>query len=185
MLSGKRVVLGVTGSIACYKALDLASKMTQAGALVDTIMTRGATQFVTPLAFRSLTHRPGGDRRFRRRFRVRRRARRAGAAGDFIVVAPATVHTIAKLAMGMADDPLTTTVVASKSPLMVAPAMDADMFEHPATQENLERLRQRKRGHRRAGQGTAGLGSDRLGPPAGDAGTAGIYWLTLWDETAT
>ena len=155
MLSGKRVVLGVTGSIACYKALDLASKLTQAGALVDTIMTHGATQFVTPLAFRSLTHRPVVTDAFDADSEYAVEHVELARQADVIVVAPATVHTIAKLAMGMADDPLTTTVVASRAPLMVAPAMDADMFEHPATQENLERLRQR-------GAVIAGPGQGRL-----------------------
>ena len=155
MLSGKRVVLGVTGSIACYKALDLASKLTQAGALVDTIMTHGATQFVTPLAFRSLTHRPVVTDAFDADSEYAVEHVELARQADVIVVAPATVHTIAKLAMGMADDPLTTTVVASKAPLMVAPAMDADMYEHPATQENLERLRQR-------GAVIAGPGRGRL-----------------------
>ncbi len=143
VISGKRVVLGVTGSIACYKALDLASKLTQAGALVDTIMTHGATQFVTPLAFRSLTHRPVVTDAFDANAEYAVEHVELARQADIIVVAPATVHTIAKLALGMADDPLTTTAVASRAPLMVAPAMDADMYEHPATQENLERLRQR------------------------------------------
>ena len=155
MLSGKRVVLGVTGSIACYKALDLASKLTQAGALVDTIMTHGATQFVTPLAFRSLTHRPVVTDAFDADSEYAVEHVELARQADVIVVAPATVHTIAKLAMGMADDPLTTTAVASRAPLMVAPAMDADMFDHPATQENLERLRER-------GAVIAGPGQGRL-----------------------
>ena len=142
-MHGKRVVLGVTGSIACYKALDLASKLTQAGALVDTIMTHGATQFVTPLAFRSLTHRAVVTDAFDAGSEYAVEHVELARQADVIVVAPATVHTIAKLALGMADDPLTTTAVASRAPLMVAPAMDADMYEHPATQENLERLRQR------------------------------------------
>lgn len=155
MIDGKRVVLGVTGSIACYKALDLASKLTQAGALVDVIMSFGAAQFVTPLAFRSLTHRAvvtdGFDVNAEYAVEHVALARQA----DIIVVAPATVHCIAKLAMGLADDPLTTTAVASRAPLLVAPAMDADMFEHPATQDNLARLRAR-------GAVVAGPGRGRL-----------------------
>ena len=155
VLNGKRVVLGVTGSIASYKALDLASKLTQAGALVDTVMSHGATQFVTPLAFRSLTHRPVVTDAFDAGSEYAVEHVELARQADIIVVAPATVHTIAKLAMGMADDPLTTTAVASKAPLMAAPAMDADMYEHPATQENLERLRQR-------GAVIAGPGRGRL-----------------------
>ena len=161
MLDGKRVVLGVTGSIACYKALDLASKLTQAGALVDVVMSYGATQFVTPLAFRSLTHRAvvtdGFDANAEYAVEHVELARQA----DIIVVAPATVHSIAKLALGLADDPLTTTAVASKAPLLVAPAMDADMFEHPATQDNLARLR--ARGAVLAGPGRGRLASGLTG----------------------
>ena len=155
MLSGKRVVLGVTGSIACYKALDLASKLTQAGALVDVIMSYGATQFVTPLAFRSLTHRPVVTDAFDANAEYAVEHVELARQADIIVVAPATVHSIAKLSLGLADDPLTTTAVASQAPLLVAPAMDADMFQHPATQENLERLRQR-------GAVIAGPGRGRL-----------------------
>ena len=155
MLSGKRVVLGVTGSIACYKALDLASKLTQAGALVDVIMSYGATQFVTPLAFRSLTHRPVVTDAFDPNAEYAVEHVELARQADIIVVAPATVHSIAKLSLGLADDPLTTTAVASQAPLLVAPAMDADMFQHPATQENLERLRQR-------GAVIAGPGRGRL-----------------------
>ncbi len=161
MLSGKRVALGVTGSIACYKALDLASKLTQAGALVDTIMTHGATQFVTPLAFRSLTHRPVVTDAFDSGSEYAVEHVELARQADVIVVAPATVHTIAKLALGLADDPLTTTAVASKAPLLLAPAMDADMFEHPATQENLERLR--RRGAVIAGPGRGRLASGLTG----------------------
>ena len=142
-LANKHIVLGVTGSIACYKALDLASKLVQAGALVDTLLSYGATQFVTPLAFRSITHREVVTDTFdpNSSFSIQHVAMARNA--DIVVVAPATVHCIAKLALGLADDPLTTTVVATKAPLLVAPAMDADMFDHPATQENLGKLRQR------------------------------------------
>ncbi len=161
MLSGKRVVLGVTGSIACYKALDLASKLTQAGALVDVIMSYGATQFVTPLAFRSLTHRPVVTDAFDANAEYAVEHVELARQADIIVVAPATVHSIAKLALGLADDPLTTTAVASQAPLLVAPAMDADMFQHPATQENLERLR--LRGAVIAGPGRGRLASGLTG----------------------
>ena len=142
-LAGKHVVLGVTGSIASYKAVDLASKLVQAGVLVDVIMSYGATQFVTPLAFRSITHREVvtdtydvGSEFANEHVALARRA-------DIVVIAPATVNCIAKLAVGLADDPLTTTVIATTAPLLVAPAMDAAMYDHPATQENLEKLRQR------------------------------------------
>ena len=142
-LADKRIVLGVTGSIACYKALDLASKLVQAGALVDTLLSYGATQFVTPLAFRSITHRPVVTDTFDPESEFANEHVALAHQADIVVVAPATAHTIAKLALGLADDPLTTPVVASAAPLVVAPAMDGNTFHHPATQENLEKLRRR------------------------------------------
>ena len=154
-LAEKQVVLGVTGSIACYKALDLASKLVQAGALVDTIMSYGATQFVTPLAFRSITHRAVVTDSFDPQSQYSVEHVALAQQGDVVIIAPATVHCIAKLALGLADDPLTTTVVAFKGPLIVAPAMDGNMYDHPATQENLAKLKDR-------GVVIAGPGSGRL-----------------------
>ena len=142
-LAGKHVVLGVTGSIACYKAVDLASKLVQAGALVDVIMSYGATQFVTPLAFRSITHREVVTDTYDAASEFANEHVALARRADIVVIAPATVNCIAKLAVGLADDPLTTTVIATTAPLLVAPAMDAAMYDHPATQENLERLRRR------------------------------------------
>ena len=142
-LEDKHVILGVTGSIASYKAVDLASKLVQAGAWVDVIMTYGATRFVTPLAFRSITHREVVTDTYDVTSEFANEHVALARRADIVVIAPATVNCIAKLAVGLADDPLTTTVIATSAPLLVAPAMDADMFAHPATQENLERLRQR------------------------------------------
>ncbi len=142
-LADKRVVLGVTGSIACYKALDLASKLVQAGALVDVIMSYGATKFVTPLAFRSITHRAVVTDSFDPDSEYSVEHVALAQQADIIAVAPATVHSIAKLALGLADDPLTTTIVAAKCPLVVAPAMDGNMYDHPATQANLATLKER------------------------------------------
>ena len=142
-LEDKHIVLGVTGSIACYKALDLASKMVQAGALVDTVMSYGATQFVTPLAFRSITHREVVTDTFDPDSRYSVEHVALAKQADVIVIAPATAHCIAKLAAGLADDALTTTVIAASCPLLVAPAMDGNMFHHAATQENLAKLRER------------------------------------------
>ena len=154
-LSEKRIVLGVTGSIACYKALDLASKLVQAGAVVDTIMSYGATQFVSPLAFRSITHRQVITDSYDPNSEYSNEHVGLAQRADVIVIAPATVHCVAKIALGLADDPLTTTVVASKAPLVVAPAMDGSMYDNPATQENLAKLRDR-------GVIIAGPGSGRL-----------------------
>ena len=142
-LADKHLVLGVTGSIACYKAVDLASKLTQAGALVDTILSYGATQFVTPLTFRSITHREVVTDTFDLNSEFSNQHVALAHRADLVVIAPATVNCIAKLAVGLADDPLTTTVIATAAPLLIAPAMDGNMFDHPATQENLARLRQR------------------------------------------
>jgi phosphopantothenoylcysteine decarboxylase / phosphopantothenate---cysteine ligase len=142
-LTDKHVVLGVTGSIACYKAVDLASKLTQAGALVDVILTYGATQFVSPLAFRSITHRQVVTDTFAPDSQFANEHVALARQADIVVIAPATVNFIAKLAAGLADDPLTTTVIATGAPLLVAPAMDGSMYDHPATQENLARLRHR------------------------------------------
>ena len=160
-LTGRHIVLGVTGSIACYKALDLASKLVQAGALVDAVLSYGATQFLTPLAFRAITHRnvvtDGFDPHSEFGIDHVALAQRA----DIIVIAPATVHCIAKLAAGLADDPLTTTVIASNAPLLIAPAMDAHMYDHPATQENLAKLRDR--GVMIAGPASGRLASGLMG----------------------
>jgi phosphopantothenoylcysteine decarboxylase/phosphopantothenate--cysteine ligase len=142
-LSGSKVILGVTGSIACYKAADLASKLTQEGALVDVILTQGAGNFITPLTFRSLTHRPVVTDLFDADSEQAVAHVAMAQSADIIVIAPATAHVIAKLAHGLADDALTTTVLASSAPVAVAPAMDGYMFDNPATQENLEKLRQR------------------------------------------
>ena len=142
-LSGSKVILGVTGSIACYKAADLASKLTQEGAQVDVILTQGASNFITPLTFRSLTHRPVITDLFDVDLEQAVAHVAMAHSADVIVVAPATAHFIAKMAHGLADDALTTTILASSSPVAVAPAMDGYMFDNPATQENLGKLRER------------------------------------------
>ena len=160
-LESKHVVLGVTGSIASYKAVDLASKLVQAGALVDTVMSYGATQFVTPLTFRAITHREVVTDGFNAESELAIEHVALAQRADIVVIAPATVHCIAKLAGGLADDPLTTTVIATKAPLLVAPAMDANMYDHPATQENLAKLRER--GVVIAGPGMGRLASGLVG----------------------
>jgi len=143
MLAGKKIVLGVTGSIAAYKAAILASTLHQAGAQVDVIMTASATKLVAPLTFQSLTGRPVHVDMFRLSDQPDITHVSLGVGADLMIVAPATANTLAKMAMGMADNLLTTTVLAARCPVVVAPAMDADMYAHPATQENVSRLRQR------------------------------------------
>jgi phosphopantothenoylcysteine decarboxylase/phosphopantothenate--cysteine ligase len=143
MFAGKTVVLGVTGSIAAYKAVDLASKLTQAGVSVDVVMTKAATEFATPLTFCHITRRPVAVDMFApiAEFKPGHVALADRAA--VVVIAPATANTIAKLAAGIADDLLSCTVLATEAPLIIAPAMDAGMYQNQVTQENLERLRSR------------------------------------------
>jgi phosphopantothenoylcysteine decarboxylase/phosphopantothenate--cysteine ligase len=162
VFEGKNVVLGVTGSIAAYKAVDLASRLTQRGLVVDVVMTGAAMEFVTPLAFRSITHRPVVTEMFElaSEFSVEHIA--LAERADVMVVAPATANTIAKLAVGIADEMLSCTVLATRSPVIVAPAMDAGMYENPVTQENLEKLR--SRGVVIVGPGHGRLASGLIGP---------------------
>jgi len=143
MLANKTIVLGITGSIAAYKAADLASKLTQAGAKVEIIMTESATEFITPLTLRSLTGQPVVTKMFEltSEFSIEHIA--LAEAADVVAIAPATANTIAKLAQGIADDMLTCTVLATKAPIIVAPAMNVNMLENPITQENLAKLKAR------------------------------------------
>jgi phosphopantothenoylcysteine decarboxylase/phosphopantothenate--cysteine ligase len=140
-LLGKRILLGVGGSIAAYKAAELASRLTQAGAHVDAILTAAASRFVTPLTFQSLTGRPAPSDLWSEAAHVLHVELADGA--DLLLVAPATADLLAKLAHGLADDLLTVTALAARCPLLIAPAMDAGMFEHPAVQANLTTLRMR------------------------------------------
>ena len=140
---GKRILLGVSGSIAAYKAADLASKLTQGGAEVDVLMTYSATRFVTPLTFRSITHRPVLADLFDPDSPEVIEHVALAQAADILAVTPATAHMLAKLALGLADDPISITALATGAPLLVAPAMDANMWEHPAVQQNMNTLVER------------------------------------------
>jgi phosphopantothenoylcysteine decarboxylase/phosphopantothenate--cysteine ligase len=143
VLQGKRIILGVTGSIAAYKAAELASQLTQMGALPDVILTPAAEKFIAPLTFQSVTGRRayteadlwGGEAHV---LHVG-----LGHSADLLVIAPCTANTIASLAHGRADNLLTITSLAAQCPLLIAPAMDGGMLDHPATQENLAALRRR------------------------------------------
>ena len=139
-LDGKRVVLGVTGSIACYKAVELARRLTQAGALVDVVMTAAALRFIQPLTFRAVTHRPVHTDLFDPESEYSINHVGLALEADLVVVAPASAHTLARLALGLADDMLTNTCLATRAPLLVAPAMNTSMYYHPATQEHLKTL---------------------------------------------
>lgn len=157
MLKGKVVVLGITGSIAAHRAVDLASKLVQAGASVDVVMTPAATEFVTPLTFRSLTQGSVIVDMFEGGLEHIELSRRA----DVVVVAPATATTMARLAHGLAEDMVSVTVLATKAPVLVCPAMDSQMFENAATQANLETLR--GRGMTIVGPEMGRLASGRMG----------------------
>ncbi len=146
LLKSKQIVLGVTGGIAAYKVCTLASRLTQAGARVDVVMTDAAIRFVAPLTFEALTGRPvyrsmwqtSGEELTTHISHVG-----LGHAADLLVVAPATANTLAKLAHGLADNLLSTLGLAARCPVLVAPAMDVGMWEHPATQANVETLKRR------------------------------------------
>lgn len=160
-LRGRHIVLGVSGSISCYKAVEVASRLVQAGAMVDVAMTRHAAEFVTPLTFRSITARepyldmwrPDGEAG-EAHVELARRA-------DALLIAPATASMLARLTHGLADDFVALTALATTAPVLVAPAMDAQMWEHPATQANVATLQER--GVVMIGPATGRLASGRVG----------------------
>lgn len=139
----KKIVLGVTGSIAAYKAADLASKLTQNDALIDVVLTQAAAKFISPLTFQSVTGRPAFTEKDLWGSEGHVQHIGLAHAADLVVIAPITANTIAKLAHGIADNLLTVTTLAAQCPLIIAPAMDGGMFSHPATQANLSVLLQR------------------------------------------
>jgi phosphopantothenoylcysteine decarboxylase/phosphopantothenate--cysteine ligase len=139
--AGRHVVLGVSGGIACYKSCTLARRLAEAGARVDVVLTQGAAEFVRPVTFEALTGRPvlsslweGGGALSHVRL---------GQAAELVIVAPATAHLVARLAQGLADDLLTTLLLARTAPVLLAPAMNDEMYAHPQTRDNLERVRAR------------------------------------------
>jgi len=141
MLKGKTILLGVTGGIAAYKAAALASALIKQHAAVEVIMTENATKFVTPLTFEQLTgHRTMVDT-FDRNFTHQVEHISLAQRTDLVIIAPATANVCAKLAHGLADDMLTTTVLACRCPKLIAPAMNTNMYENPVTQDNLNILR--------------------------------------------
>ena len=129
--------------IASYKAVDLASKLVQMDASVDVVMTPAAREFVTPLTFAAITHRPVVTSMFEPQSELSINHVALAERADIVAVAPATANTIARIAHGMADDPISATVLATRAPVMVAPAMDANMYDSPATQANVETLLER------------------------------------------
>lgn len=143
MLLHKRIIVGVCGGIASYKAVDLVSKLQQAGALVDVILTEHAEDFVQPLTFSTVSHRPVYSNLWEASGQAAERHIALAEEAELLVIVPATANTIAKLAQGMADNMLTAVALATKAPLLLAPAMYRDMYTHPATQANLALLRER------------------------------------------
>jgi phosphopantothenoylcysteine decarboxylase / phosphopantothenate---cysteine ligase len=161
-LDDKHILLGVTGSIAAYKAADLASKLAQAGALVDVVLTPSAEKFVTPMTFQSVT----GRRAYTDAdlWGSEAHVLHVGLAhaANLLVIAPCTANTLAKLAHGEADSLLAVVALAARCPLLIAPAMESNMFTHPATQENLVKLT--GRGAYVAGPAEGHLASGQSGP---------------------
>ena len=141
MLKGKTVLLGVTGGIAAYKAAALASAFVKQHAAVEVIMTKNATEFIAPLTFEQLTGRKCLTDTFDRNFVHQVEHISLAERTDLVIIAPATANVCAKLAHGLADDMLTTTVLACKCPKLIAPAMNTNMYENPVTQDNLQILR--------------------------------------------
>lgn len=161
VLTGSRIILGVTGGIAAYKAADLASKLVQSGATVDVIMTEAATQLIGPMTFQALTKRPVHTSVFTPWTESWYGHISLGHEADAIVVAPATANSIAKLAHGQADDMLGAVALSTRAPLLIAPAMEHDMYRHPATQANLRTLLDR--GAAQVGPETGRLASGEMG----------------------
>ena len=141
MLKGKTVLLGVTGGIAAYKAAGLASALVKQHADVEVVMTQHATEFITPLTFEQLTGRKVMVDTFDRNFVHQVEHISLAQRTDLVIIAPATANICAKLAHGLADDMLTTTVLACRCPKLIAPAMNTNMYENPVTQDNLDTLR--------------------------------------------
>src|SRR3990170_2376499 len=161
VLQDRYIALGITGSISAYKAADLASKLTQVGARVDVLMTEAATRFIAPLTLRSLTGRPVFLDMFDPSTELAEEHVEIARRADAVIVAPASATTIAKLAQGLADDVVSLTVLATQAPVLIAPAMDNQMYENAATPANLEALRDR--GFDIVGPAEGRLASGRMG----------------------
>lgn len=160
-LAGRRIVLGISGSIACYKAADIASKLTQAGALVDAVMTPAATKFITPLAIRSVTGRFVYVDMYDPETDAAEAHIQLARGADGVLIAPASATTIARIAHGLAEDMVSLTVLATRAPVLVAPAMDNQMWHNPATEANVATLR--ARGIAIVGPGVGRLASGHSG----------------------
>jgi len=143
MLTGKSIVLGVTGSVSAYKAVALASNLTKSGAEVDVVMTQSAIKFVTPLTFQCVTHRQVFCDLFERPSELNIQHVSLAERAKIVVIAPATANIIAKLAVGIADDLLSCVLLATKAPILIAPAMNVHMYDNKITQDNIAKLQAR------------------------------------------
>lgn len=143
MLKGENIILGVTGGIACYKSCEIVSRLRKLNANVDVVMTKNATEFVQPLTFETLSSNPVAFDMFAPKKTYEVEHVSLAKKASLCVVAPATADIIAKLAEGIADDMLTTTMLALKCPVLIAPAMNTNMYENPITQANIETLKKR------------------------------------------
>jgi len=161
MLRGKTIVLGVTGSIAAYKAAEIASQLTQSGAKVNVILTEEAVQFISLVTFRAITGQPVVSEMFDLASEFSIEHVSLAKAAGIVVIAPATANIIAKLAAGIADDMLCCTVLATRAPVLIAPAMETSMYANPITQDNLSRLK--ARGFVIVGPATGWLASGKEG----------------------
>jgi len=161
-LRGRFIVLGVTGSIAAYKSVELARRLTQAGATVQVVMSRSAAEFVRPLTFQALTYRPVEMEMFQIQDERAAGHVAMGRLADVVVIAPATAHIIARLASGFSDDLIATTVLATDAPIVLAPAMETHMWQNAATQANVAILR--ARGARIVEPESGPLASGDVGP---------------------
>lgn len=161
-LDGKRIVLGVTGSIAAYKAVELLRELKELGADVMVVMTEAARYFVSPLTFATLSQQPVLFDLFTLDYRSKIAHISTAEGADLLLIAPATANTIGKFANGLADDLLTNLYLAAHVPVLIAPAMDAHMWNHPAVQENVKRLRER--GVQFVGPEVGELASGLIGP---------------------
>ena len=142
-MAGKNIVLGVTGSIAAYKAADLTSQLRKLGHDVHVVMTRDACEFITPLTLQVLSRQPVTSDLYDEKESWHPGHIELADNADLLVVAPATANVIAKFARGLADDTLSAIHLATLAPLLIAPAMNGKMWQHPATQENVEILKKR------------------------------------------
>ncbi|MCX6898389.1 MAG: phosphopantothenoylcysteine decarboxylase [Verrucomicrobia bacterium] len=147
------ILVGVTGSIAAYKAADLVSKLVKAGHTIHVVMTREATELVTPLTFATLSRNPVTLNLFEELAEWKPQHVSLADDANLLVIAPATANVIAKLALGLADDALSSIALACQAPMLIAPAMNGKMWQHPATQQNVATLKKR--------------GAQFIGPEAG------------------